>query len=137
MPSNAVDPSSIFQCQMCGACCQGYGGTYVTPSDINAISDYIGVDADAFVKRYCQISGHRPVLGQGPDGCCVFHRDGRCGIHPVKPRMCQNWPFIESVVVDPANWQMMAGSCPGMRTDVEPEVVRECVATVIRQRNRA
>ena len=136
MPSDALVPSAIFQCQMCGACCRGFGGTYVTPADINAIADYLGADARTFVERYCQMSGNRPVLGLASDGYCVFHREGRCGIHPVKPRMCRDWPFIETVVRDPANWSMMAGSCPGMRTDIDLEVIRDCVAAVVNRRVR-
>jgi hypothetical protein len=46
--------------------------------------------------------------------------------------MCRRWPFIESVVADPQNWAIMAGSCPGMRTDIPLAQVRACVAAVLR-----
>lgn len=135
MPSDPVDPATLFQCRMCGACCQGYGGTYVTAEDMAGIAAFIGEDADTFAERYCRRSGNRYVLAQSDEGFCVFWRDGRCGIHPVKPRMCRAWPFIESVVRDPSNWRIMAGFCPGMRADADPETVRACVAAVM-EKNR-
>ena len=125
---------TIFECRMCGECCNGYGGTYVTPTDIAAIAAFIGADPGTFVRDYCRMSGRRPVLGQGPDGYCVFFREKRCAIHPVKPRMCRAWPYIESVLKDPANWRMMAGSCPGMRTDVPDDCILRCVRNQIEQR---
>jgi hypothetical protein len=45
----------------------------------------------------------------------------------VKPRMCSEWPFIKSVLVDVKNWHIMAGSCPGMRTDVIDNMIEACV----------
>ena len=116
----------IFKCLRCGDCCRGYGGTVVDNTDIRAIAAYLDMTPEAFRTRYCTMSGSRPVLVQQPGGYCAFW-DQLCTIHPVKPRMCRAWPFIESVVVDPANWRIMAGMCPGIRTDVSDEHVVECV----------
>jgi hypothetical protein len=41
--------------------------------------------------------------------------------------MCKAWPFIESVLIDMNNWHIMAALCPGIRTDVPENKVRECV----------
>ena len=41
----------LFKCTMCGDCCKGYGGTFVTGKDINAISEYINTDPDTFVDN--------------------------------------------------------------------------------------
>jgi hypothetical protein len=41
--------------------------------------------------------------------------------------MCREWPFIGSVLVDGKNWYAMAGSCPGMRTDVIDDQIKACV----------
>jgi len=125
-----MDPSEIFNCRGCGDCCKGYGGTYVTPRDIERIAAFIRVDPDSFVSRFCVFSGGRPVLAQGRNGYCIFW-DQLCTVHPVKPRMCKAWPFIRSVLVDVDNWHIMASVCPGMRTDVPDGVIRRCVAEVI------
>ena len=123
---NAVKPSDIFICKKCGDCCKGYGGTFLTDKDIKAIAGYIDTDPKLFVADFCRISGGKPVLAQGKDGFCIFWNK-LCTIHPVKPRMCREWPFIKSLLVDINNWHIMAGSCPGIRDDVPDSLVKECV----------
>ena len=129
-----MKPSDIFSCKRCGDCCKGYGGTFVTHREIKAIAGYINSDVDRFIDEKCQMSGGRPVLAQGDNGYCVFW-DEACTIHPVKPRMCKAWPFIESVLADVGNWQIMAASCPGIRIDAPDSVVMECVKKMM-SRNR-
>ncbi len=107
-----MKPSDIFKCEKCGDCCKGYGGTYVTANDIEAIAAYLKTDPESFIKDYCYMSGSRPVLAQKKDGYCIFW-DKICTIHPVKPKMCKQWPFIKSVLIDVNNWQIMAGFLSG------------------------
>jgi len=130
MAPNTVSASDLFECEKCGDCCKGYGGTFVSPDDIKAIADFIGEDPENFSGRYCQMSGGRPVLLQDDSGYCVFW-DGKCAIHPVKPRMCRAWPFIEGVLADVANWHIMAQFCPGIRTDIPDDKVVEYVENAI------
>jgi Fe-S-cluster containining protein len=126
MPYKDVKPSDIFKCRQCGDCCKGYGGTFVTEKEIKAIADYLKTDPESFVDNYCKVSGGKTLLAQGRDAYCLFW-DGLCTIHPVKPRMCKNWPFIKSVLVDITNWHIMAALCPGIRTDFPDDVIKECV----------
>ena len=127
MPS---EKETLFICQCCGQCCRGYGGTYLEVADIHAIAAYLGCRSGEFIERFCQISCGRPVLGQGSNGYCIFF-DGRCSIHPVKPRMCRRWPFIPAVLRDVANWHAMATACPGMRTDFPDAVILRQVAVAL------
>ena len=130
MTSDSVRPGDLFSCRQCGDCCKGYGGTYMTETDIDNICWYLGLERDTFIKRYCQISGDRLLIAQGLNGYCIFW-DHLCSIHPVKPRMCKNWPFIENILVDVSNWQAMAALCPGMRTDFSDEQIKKCVNEVL------
>jgi uncharacterized protein len=130
MLSDNPTPQDLFACTRCGDCCNGYGGTFVGREDIAALSAFLHAAPSRVVERYCRLSGGRYLLAQRPDGYCVFW-DRECTIHPVKPRMCRRWPFIESVVVDPLNWTIMAGSCPGMRTDIPLSRIRACVAALL------
>ena len=130
MPFKSVGPDDLFHCQQCGDCCKGYGGTYVTSEDISAISAFINTDEKEFAETYCKMSGHRLVLAQKDDGFCVFF-DELCTIHPVKPKMCKAWPFITSVLKDVQNWHIMAGFCPGMRTDFPDDVILRVVRGVL------
>ena len=110
MPSDAVDGGDIFSCRRCGECCRGYGGTYLSAAEVVRIADYLGISAERLLSGYC-----------------IFWRR-LCTIHPVKPRMCRAWPFIESILVDPANWRAMASMCPGMRTDLSDAQIRARVS---------
>ncbi len=120
----------LFVCTLCGDCCKGYGGTYLSDDDIAAISRFIGVTPAQFIDRYTNTSGGRPLIAQGDNGYCVFW-DKVCTIHPVKPTMCRRWPFIPSVLVDVGNWHAMAASCPGMNTDLPDEQIIACVRRTI------
>jgi len=119
----------IFSCRQCGDCCQGYGGTYVTDADIQRIAAYMNVEPQVFYRRFCQKSGDRPVLVQGENGFCVFYQDG-CSIHAVKPKMCRDWPYIQNLQVDFANWQAMASMCPGINKHASANAVRERVKAI-------
>lgn len=122
MESDTPPPADIFTCRMCGDCCRGYGGTYLSENDITAISEYVGMEPAQFVETCCRMSGGRPVLAQSGSGYCLFW-DRVCTIHAVKPSMCRSWPYIRSVLADVANWHSMASCCPGIRTDVPDEVI--------------
>ncbi|MFO8112126.1 MAG: YkgJ family cysteine cluster protein [Desulfosalsimonadaceae bacterium] len=127
MTSDApVSGADIFECQNCGRCCCGFGGTYVTPQNIAEIADYLGLDSEQVRKDFCAPSGKKTVLAQKPDGYCVFW-DEKCTIHPVKPRMCRAWPFIENVLRAPENWHIMADSCPGIKPGVSESTLVACV----------
>jgi len=129
--SEAIDPHDIFTCQRCGNCCQGYGGTFVNGHEINAISNFLNLTSTRFIAKFCQYSGERPVLVQGDDGYCIFWKK-MCTIHPVKPKMCKQWPFIDSILVDVTNWKIMASCCPGIRTDVSDHLITAYVKKVNR-----
>lgn len=127
MRLNDVKPDDIFKCRRCGDCCKGYGGTFITEAEIEKIAAHIHADPDTFVGNYCQISGGKAMLAQAENRYCIFW-DGLCTIHPVKPRMCKKWPFIESVLFDFHNWHIMASLCPGIRTDLPDGIIKEYVA---------
>jgi Fe-S-cluster containining protein len=131
MPSRANEPDAIFECRQCGDCCRGYGGTFVSKQDIDAIASFLGTDPESFVATYCRLSGKKPLLTQKEDGYCIFW-DRICTIHPVKPQMCRQWPFIESVLRDVVNWRIMASMCPGMWAEAPESRVKECVRRAFR-----
>jgi uncharacterized protein len=126
MPCEKSIAADLFECIQCGECCKGYGGTYVTEADIQAIADFMNLSAETVRRRYSVPSGNKRLLVQGENGYCVF-LDRNCTIHPVKPRMCRQWPFIAGVLKDVANWRAMASCCPGIRGDADPLRVLACV----------
>lgn len=130
-----LKPADFFQCQKCGECCKGYGGVFVNEQEIKHISRYLNMDAESFLTDYCQWSGGRPLIRTSESGYCVFW-DKVCTIHPVKPRMCKIWPFIESILVDPTNWDVIRSVCPGVCENVRSEDLTECVRQVLTQYER-
>lgn len=118
--------SSLFKCTQCGDCCRGYGGTYVTAEDIKKISTYTGINEKGLIAGFCVLSGGKYLLAQKEDGHCLFW-DKICQIHPVKPKMCSNWPFIPALLKHPDNWRIMAGTCPGINPDASEDVIIQCV----------
>ena len=63
------------------------------------------------------------MLAQREDGFCHFVKDKRCSIHPVKPRICRAWPYLESVLTDFTNWEAMASVCPGINKQADPQKI--------------
>jgi len=126
MPSEPRCPEDFFECRQCGDCCIGFGGTRVSAHDIARIAAHLEISPERLVAGYCRQAGNTVQLGQQENGYCIFW-DGICTIHPVKPRMCKAWPFIESVLADPDNWQIMAGMCPGINPDVAVEPLQTCL----------
>lgn len=131
----------IFECTQCGQCCTGYGGTYITEEDTRRIAEFVNMSREAFLADYCQkADGGMFVIAVGEDGRCIFFKEN-CSIHPVKPRMCRAWPFIDAVAKAPSNWEIMADACPGIRTgaplDYVQKVVRQEQAKLDADRNEA
>jgi Fe-S-cluster containining protein len=120
------DCQELFACTLCGDCCNGYGGTYLSEADIVGISRFLGISAAQLVAHHTRNSGGRRLIAQGDNGYCIFW-DKVCTIHPVKPKMCRQWPFIRSILVDVGNWKAMAASCPGMNADAPHQEILECV----------
>ncbi|MBS3758049.1 MAG: YkgJ family cysteine cluster protein [Desulfobacterales bacterium] len=119
-------PEDFFECRQCGNCCYGFGGTRLSGRDVSNIADYLDISPRELIANYCQYAGKTLQLTQRKDGYCIFW-DQLCTIHPVKPRMCKAWPFIESVLIDPYNWQIMAEICAGINPDVPAEQLKACV----------
>jgi len=116
----------IFECKKCGQCCKGYGGTFIDENDIKKITAYINENHDDFLSKYCQKSGNKYLITQGENGYCIFWNK-LCTIHPVKPKMCKKWPYIESVLKDENNWKIMGNSCPGIMQNVSYNEIVKCI----------
>ncbi len=116
----------FFQCTQCGDCCKGFGGTYLTQEDMAAIAAHLDIPLATFKQRYCAPSGKRHVLAQREDGFCIFF-DRNCTIHAIKPAMCRKWPFIDSLLKDIGNWQIMSSVCPGIRTEIDKRKLKDFV----------
>jgi Fe-S-cluster containining protein len=81
---------------------------------------YLGMEVEAFRKRYVRRVGFKFSLIEKPNYDCIFleNRDGRrvCQVYPVRPLQCRTWPFWSSNLKSPGSWAAAAETCPGMNT---------------------
>jgi Fe-S-cluster containining protein len=110
-------PESSFNCQRCGHCCQGEGGILMTARDRERLARHLNQDIPAMLAAYAESAGGKVRLRAGPDGYCVFFRQGQgCGVHEGRPDICRAWPYFRGNLVDALSWEMIQTDCPGVNS---------------------
>ena len=106
-----------FHCTQCGDCCTGSPGfVWVNQEEIAAIAEAIGqTDLDAFEQEYVRLEGRRKSLKEHENGDCVFfdNKSRKCRVYTARPRQCRTWPFWDSNLKTPEDWQHTCEVCPG------------------------
>jgi Fe-S-cluster containining protein len=104
-----------FRCTRCGNCCTGEPGfVWVNEEEIQAIADFLGVSAEQVASLHVRTVGRKRSLREKTNNDCVFYDRGQgCTIYSVRPRQCRTWPFWESNVRTPADWEHTCEVCPG------------------------
>ncbi len=106
---------AAFDCKRCGHCCQGEGGIVLTQHDRQRLAAHLGLGVEAMLREYAEQAGDKQRLRVGPDGFCVFFRQGTgCGVHPGRPDICRAWPYFRGNLVDETSWEMIQTDCPGV-----------------------
>jgi Fe-S-cluster containining protein len=117
MPQPWYKDGLQFTCSQCGDCCTGAPGfVWVNGEEIRALADEVtGGDIDEFERLYVRKVGIRKSLVEFPNGDCVFF-DGesrKCTVYNARPRQCKTWPFWDSNLETPADWEHTCQVCPG------------------------
>lgn len=105
-----------FECTGCGDCCTGEPGfVWVNKAEIAAIAELIGMDVEEFTDNYTRKIGIRRTLKEFSNGDCVFFdsETRKCEVYSARPRQCKTWPFWDSNLRTPEDWQRTCESCPG------------------------
>ncbi|MBM3981134.1 MAG: YkgJ family cysteine cluster protein [Planctomycetes bacterium] len=107
-----------FTCTQCGDCCSGAPGyVWVTDDELAAIAKYLGQPLAEVRELYSRKARGRRTLRERDNGDCVFLSAERgCTIYPVRPPQCRTWPFWDSTVESPEEWQKTCDVCPGAGT---------------------
>ncbi len=63
---------TVFQCRMCGHCCEGRGGIVVSPADLTRLSAFLRLAPEEVVTRYGEHSGGKLKFRTGADGGGIF-----------------------------------------------------------------
>ncbi len=110
LPKEDVRVEKWEECEGCiGYCCigsPGYSTTALTLEDITKISSFLEMSESSFRRDFVIRVGRNGMLalkfGLNP---CVFWRQGRCGIYPVRPWFCrQATPRMYSGTIPCKDW---------------------------------
>jgi Fe-S-cluster containining protein len=88
-------------CTQCGHCCK-YGSGFLIQSDLQPIADFMGVSKEELQEIYLDeveqfhTTLFRPKLHSYPVGACIFLKENKCSIHPVKPLQCKTGTLNEN-----------------------------------------
>lgn len=105
-----------FQCTRCGNCCTGEPGyVWVDADEMRQIAEFLGESVEAMSRKYVRRVGKQYSLKERANGDCVFYdRAGRgCSIYGARPRQCRTWPFWNSNLESPEEWEETCRVCPG------------------------
>jgi len=109
-----------FTCTRCGNCCTGApGNVYLDEDEVGALADRLGLDEDAFRRRYThrvRKRGRRQLslVEKGDYDCVFFDHQRGCTVYQDRPRQCRTWPFWRSNLQNRASWDWASENCPGM-----------------------
>lgn len=107
-----------FECTRCGNCCTGDPGyVWVSDEELAAIAKFLGQPLREVRDLFARKSRGRITLRERVNGDCIFFDQTKgCTIYPVRPAQCRTWPFWESNVATPEDWERTCRVCPGSGT---------------------
>lgn len=112
----------VFECKLCGQCCEGEGGIYLSELESERISSFLGMKPEEFLNNCCETRNGRTYIKAASSGYCLFYDpDKSCTIHPVKPERCDLWPYYKANLIDPETLELAKEACPGIRPDCSHE----------------
>ena len=106
-----------FQCTRCGHCCTGAPGyVWVNAEEVEAIAEFLAEPAGEVEALHTRAVDRRRTLREKANGDCVFFgREKGCTIYSVRPRQCRTWPFWDSNLANPEDWERTR-RCPEFGT---------------------
>jgi uncharacterized protein len=119
-PMQNNDKRPVFDCRQCGECCLGERGILVTAPEHQTMARYLGLSPEDFAARYLVATDMGPQLAS-KNGACALQEGGLCQVHPVKPRICREWPFLQALLGDADEFEAAKGACPGLAEDAAHE----------------
>lgn len=121
-----------FECQPdCFKCCEKPGLVYFDRNDVKNVSRFLKCTPEEFkASHLTQDEGHwvLEVEGNAP---CPFLTTKGCGIHEVKPKQCQTYPFWKENLNHKNTWHLVGGFCPGI--DKGPMVMVESIKEMLKK----
>lgn len=118
-----MEITKVFQCKMCGQCCEGQGGIVVTQPEIERIEKFLNMNHEEFQKKFLEPEvTNKYSIRTKEDGYCIFFDKNKgCLVHPVKPNICLAWPFFKGNLEDKNSLEMAKEYCPGINKNIDFE----------------
>jgi Fe-S-cluster containining protein len=109
------DAGLKFRCTQCGDCCTGAPGfVWVDDDEVNAIADFLQMPREEFIALHTYTTHRGRSLRERVNGDCVLYdKQVGCTIYPVRPGQCRTWPFWDSNLRTPNDWEHTCSICPG------------------------
>lgn len=119
-----------FQCTGCGQCCTGVPGyVWVNEQEIEEIAAYLRLSVSEFSRQFLRkVKGRLSLIEHPKTYDCVFLKDKKCQIYPVRPTQCQTFPWWPQHLQSEQEWQEAAKGCEGIHSDapiVPYEIIEE------------
>lgn len=111
----------FYRCHRCGECCQGESTVSLNEEDQQRMLTFLGISRQEAIKSYWRITDTQ-IQMKIVDGHCIFYKGG-CTIHAGRPWRCRQWPFVDAIVTDRVNFDIIRSSCPGIGEDVSYDEV--------------
>lgn len=118
-----------FKCTECGQCCTGAPGyVWVTEEEIQRIASHLKLSTQEFSKRYVRrVNGQSALVEHSKTYDCVFLKNKKCQIYPVRPTQCRTFPWWPHNLKSEKDWIEAASSCEGINYPGAPLVPYETI----------
>lgn len=127
-----------FKCTGCGQCCTGAPGyIWVNEDEIKEIADYLKLSISDFSKRYLRnVYGRLSLTEFKKTYDCVFLKDGKCTVYPVRPKQCRTFPWWPLNMKSEDQWNQAAKHCEGINHPEAPIIPYETIQDQLEQQQK-
>jgi Fe-S-cluster containining protein len=75
----------------------------------------MAMDEESFRDKFVRRVGARESLIEYSDGDCIFldPETRGCMVYTARPTQCRTWPFWDSNIRTPVDWEKTCEVCPG------------------------
>jgi uncharacterized protein len=109
-----------FSCKRCGKCCGGAPGhVFVSEKESKIIANFLQISLERFYVDYTRIlsDSRRSLKERVVSYNCIFLKDQKCQIYPVRPTQCQTFPWWEYLLSSKEHWEEEQSRCPGINAE--------------------
>lgn len=124
-----------FECTGCGACCTGAPGyVWISDEEIDRIASFLSLSRETFIRLHVRkVNGRQCLIEMPKTYDCVFFKNRRCTIYPVRPTQCRTYPWWPQVLESEETWNEEAQRCEGISACAEKVASEEIESQLKKQ----